>query len=139
MSNLPSSATFRRDIDALPELVSFVGDFFAAEGIDPKFRFTIDFALEELFTNCIKYNAGGKCGIDVELAVENDRLRVALTDSDSDAFDIQTDAPAVRVDQPLQERKPGGLGVHLVKNMMDRVEYAHEHRVSIITLFKNLR
>ena len=133
------SATFRREIDALPDVFAFVGQFFDSENLDPKLRFPVDFVLEELFTNFVKYNPEGKSDIRVCLAVENEELKVALTDYDTAPFDIRKDAPEVDTTLPLEERKPGGLGVHLVKTMMDRIEYQHAERVGTITLYKALR
>ncbi len=133
------AGTFRRDVGVLPEVFDLVGQFFSDGSIDPKFRFPVDFVLEEIFTNFVKYNPDGRSDIGIRLALENDSLRIALTDFDTAPFDIHKDAPAVDVDKPLEERTPGRLGVHLVKKMMDRVEYAHEDRVSTITLYKTLR
>ncbi len=133
------SATFRRDIGVLPDLFDLVGTFFSTESIDPRLRFPIDFVLEEIFTNFVKYNPEGKSDIGVRLAREDDYLKIALSDFDSAPFDIHKDVPIVDTAKPLQERVPGRLGVHLVKQLMDRVEYAHEDRVSTITMYKDLR
>lgn len=133
------SATFRREVGALPEVFDLVGKFFSTGQIDPNLRFPVDFVLEEIFTNFVKYNPGGKSDIEILLALEGDELRVALTDFDSAPFDLHKDAPVVDTNKPLEERKPGGLGVHLVKKLMDRVEYAHDNRTSTITLYKNVR
>ena len=133
------SATFRREIGVLPEVFDFVGRFFDVDHVDPQFRFTTDFVLEELFTNFVKYNPDGKSDIEIRLATEGDHLTIALTDFDSAPFDIHRKAPDVDITKPIEERIPGGLGVHLVKKMVDRVEYAHENGVTTITLYKNLR
>jgi serine/threonine-protein kinase RsbW len=133
------SATFQREIGALPAVFELVGHFFETERVDPEFRFLADFVLEEIFTNFVKYNPTGKGGIETRLAVENDQMVLALTDFDSAPFDIHKDAPEADTTRPLQERTPGRLGVHLVKKMVDRLEYAHENRVTTITLYKNLR
>ena len=133
------SARFRRDIGVLPDVFDFVGRFFSTESIDPGLRFPVDFVLEEIFTNFVKYNPGGKSDIGVSLEKVDGELKMALTDFDSDRFDPRVDAPEVDPDKPLEERTPGRLGVHLVKKMMDRVEYSHENRVSTITLYKTLK
>ena len=133
------SATFRRDIGVLPDVFDLVGRFFTTESIDPKLRFPVDFVLEEIFTNFVKYNPAGRSDISVSLSLIDDELKMALTDFDSAPFDIRKDAPAVDPNKPLEERTPGKLGVHLVKKMMDRVEYSHEDRVSTVTLYKTIK
>jgi serine/threonine-protein kinase RsbW len=134
------SARFRRDIGALPEVFDLVGRFFSNEAIDPGLRFPVDFALEEIFTNFVKYNPQGTSDIGIRLGMTGGELTLALTDFDSATpFDIRKDAPVVDTDLPLQQRKPGGLGVHLIKKLMDRIEYSYENRVSTITLYKSVK
>lgn len=131
-------ARFRREIDSIDELVRFVGTFFEAEAIDPSERFAVDFALEEIFTNLVKYNQNGTGDIEVSLKLRDGELVLELVDYDSVRFDLGRDAPEVDIRKPLEERTPGGLGVHLVKNLMDRVEYRHEESTSTVTLYKRL-
>jgi serine/threonine-protein kinase RsbW len=133
------SARFRRDIDALPEVFDLAAQFLSSHQLGSELRFAVDFALEEVFTNFVKYNPDGVSDIGVSLGIEDDQLKLVLTDFDSPRFDPNSDAPVVDINKPLAERKPGGLGVHLVKTMMDRVEYGHEERTSTITLYKRLR
>jgi serine/threonine-protein kinase RsbW len=134
------SASFPREIDALPEVFAFVGSFFAAGGEGERgIRHTVEFVLEEIFTNCVKYNAAGRSGIDISLQQTPEELTVRLVDSDSQPFDIRSDAPEVDPEAPIEARTPGRLGVYLVKKLMDRVEYDHTNGVSTITMFKALR
>jgi anti-sigma regulatory factor (Ser/Thr protein kinase) len=101
-------------------------------------RFLLQFVLEELFTNMVKYNPDGAGGIGVALALEGRSLAIRLTDPDCPSFDIRTDAPVVDPGAPLEARSPGGLGIHLVKEMVDRVEYDHLERAGTIRLYKEL-
>jgi sigma-B regulation protein RsbU (phosphoserine phosphatase) len=119
-----------RQMDALPQVLSI------ADGLDAKVRLPIELALEEIFTNAVRHNGEGAGPIRVELAVRGGEVVVRITDFDAARFDIQTDAPAVDIDQPLENRTPGGLGIHLVKKMMDRIEYSHRNRTATITLHK---
>ena len=58
-----------------------------------------------------------------------------MLDDDVEPFDI-TRAPDVDIDAPIEEREPGGLGLHLIRRMVDSVEYEYvkERRQSRITL-----
>ena len=49
---------------------------------------------------------------------------MVLTDYDVDRFDV-TEAPGANVDLPIEQRRPGGLGLHLVRCMLDRVDYEY--------------
>ncbi len=129
--------SFKRSFASLQEVFSCIEEFFAAERIDRRQLFPVEFAVEELFTNMVKYNAGNAHDIEVDLTRAGDRLEVRLTEFDVDRFDLNA-APAVRTDRPLAERQPGGLGIHLLKKMVDRVDYEYADRRSTTTLIKKL-
>jgi anti-sigma regulatory factor (Ser/Thr protein kinase) len=132
------AGSFRRLPESLAEVFALVDAFVAKGGIHPSQRFLFDFALEELFTNCVKYNPTGKGGIGITLSTEDGEARISVTDFDADRFDPTTDAPTVDTRLPLEARVPGGLGIHLLKGLLDRIEYEYAHRVSTVHLYKKL-
>lgn len=131
-----SSGTFPRDIAALEGLFELAAKFASANSLEGSQKFLVDFVLEELFTNMVQHNPGAAGRIGVELDLGDTGLTIQLCDPDCDRFDIRTDAPLVETDLPLDARRPGGLGIHLVKRMVDRIEYAHENRTGTIRLYK---
>ena len=58
MNAAAADARFARSFDSLPAIVGFTAEAFARAGVDPGLRHDVDFALEELFTNMVKYSAG---------------------------------------------------------------------------------
>jgi anti-sigma regulatory factor (Ser/Thr protein kinase) len=64
-------------------------------------------------------------------------LTVQLIDFDVDAFDPTT-VPAIDVEKPIGEWQPGGLGLHLVRQMADTLQYEYAERRSTITFTKAL-
>jgi serine/threonine-protein kinase RsbW len=132
------SATFRREIGALEDVFALVEAFFSKGQIDPEVRFPVDLAVEEIFTNFVKYNPQGQGDIAIRLSLQDNELAMALTDFDTARFDITTEAPEVDVDKPIDQRRPGGLGVHLVRKIMDRIDYQHSDRTGTITLYKRV-
>ncbi len=133
-----TAADFPRDLGALPSVLDWAEGFSGEAGLGPRHGFLVSFVLEELFTNMVKYNPGGGGRIAVELGLEGPELRIQLRDPDCPAFDIRTDAPAVDPALPLEDRTPGGLGVHLVKAMVDRIDYDHTGRTGTLRLTKRL-
>lgn len=132
------SATFRREIGALSDVFELIERFFQDGRINPEMRFPVDLAVEEIFTNIVRHNPAGRSPIGILLSLTGDELKMALTDFDSFPFDLNSDAPEVDTNKPLEERTPGGLGVFLVKKIMDRVEYEHQSPTSTITLYKRV-
>ena len=97
----------------------------------------MDLAVEELFTNMVKYSPAGDAHIRIAMATTEGGVEVTLTDYDVDRFDV-TQAPDANIDLPIEERRPGGLGLHLIRRLVDSLqyEYSNESRQSRITFRK---
>jgi sigma-B regulation protein RsbU (phosphoserine phosphatase) len=127
--------TFERSFDALAAIAAFTADAFARMEIDARLLPTVDLAVEELFTNMVKYGIGSTEPVRIELAAIAGGVELRMIDDDVEPFDI-TRSPDVDVDAPIEEREPGGLGLHLIRRMADSVayEYVQERRQSRLTL-----
>jgi len=129
---------FARSFESLEGVFRFADEFLAAESIDSRHHYAVSFAIEEIFTNLVKYNPGHRHEILVGLDRDADRLRITLTDFGVQPYDV-TRAPERPIDVPLEERQPGGLGLQLTRRLMDDVDYEYNGRDSRITLTKFLR
>ena len=128
---------FKREISSLDRIFTFAENFAEREKLDGGIAFSLSLVLEEIFTNMVKYNSRSREDILITLKKRDRKLTVTLTDRDAQPFDI-TKAKELDVRQPLESRKEGGLGIHLVKKMVDGLMYEHNGRESKITLIKNL-
>jgi serine/threonine-protein kinase RsbW len=128
---------FARDIGSLDSIFEFVERFADTHGIDEATSFSMKLAAEELFTNFVKYNAGGREHILVSLDIEKSRLSIRLKDFDVDAADFEQEKPP-DVHLPLGERRIGGLGIHIVRSMFDSLTYDYTDRTLCVTAVKNL-
>src|SRR5215831_19830580 len=134
---MASHRMFERNFDALPAIVDFTAEVFAHEGIDARLRTLVDLAIEELFTNMVKYSTGSKADVRIEITGIDRGVEVTLIDYDVDRFDV-TARPGVDVSLPIEQRKPGGLGLHLIRRLLDSIQYEYEEssRQSRITFRK---
>lgn len=137
MQTEKAEKAFKKNLNALDGIFDFTHAFLASNHIDEKFRFPIDLAIEELFTNMIKYNGESRHDIILSLHRHGNRLIISMTDRDVEAFDI-TQTGEVNTAKPLNDRQVGGLGLHLVKKMVDDIRYEYADRQSRIILTKNL-
>jgi anti-sigma regulatory factor (Ser/Thr protein kinase) len=128
---------FKRDIQSLDKIFSFISEFITKYRIDDSLTFTLNLVVEELFTNLVKYNSETSHDILISLSRDKNQLIISLTDFDVEPFDV-TKSTEVDVDQSIKKRKVGGLGLHLVKRMVDYIDYEYKNRESKITLIKNL-
>ncbi|MGH7601051.1 MAG: ATP-binding protein, partial [bacterium] len=110
---------FKREINALDDIFEWITAFVTAHQIDPAAAYAINFAVEELFTNMVKYNAGNTDDILLTIDRRGNDLVVTMIDAGGESFDV-TKSTEVDVTKGLEERQPGGLGLHLVKKMVDR-------------------
>jgi serine/threonine-protein kinase RsbW len=127
---------FRRSFESIPDIFAFTAEVFAGERVDPSLLPSVDLTLEELFTNMVKYDASA-AAVRVDIAKVEGGVEVTLTDYDVEPFDV-TRAPDVDVDLPIEQRQPGGLGLHLIRRLVDCVhyEYSAATRQSRITFRK---
>ena len=129
--------SFRRSFGSLAEIFAFTADFFAHHGVDAGLLPTVDFTLEELFTNMVKYSPSGDAHVRIDMVTAPGGVEVTLTDYDVERFDV-TQAPDANINLPLEQRRPGGLGLHLIRRLVDSMtyEYSNEERRSRITFRK---
>jgi len=132
---------FRRSFDALPEIFGFTAGFFARQGVDRGILAPVDFVVEELFTNMVKYGAAADPRSEVRIEIEavEGGVEVVLVDSGVEPFDV-TRVPDADTGAPIEERRPGGLGLHLTRRLVDSwdYEYVPERRESRVRFKKTL-
>lgn len=129
-----SMREFERSFDSLNAMFAFTRETFSKENIDQRLHPTVDLALEELFTNVVKYATETRSRVRIDIGKVPYGVEVTLTDHDVDFFDV-TGTGEVDVNAPLEARNPGGLGLHLIKKMVEFFEYQYleETRTSRIT------
>ena len=115
---------FKRHLDSLAGLYEFSEAIMTDEKLPDGVRFPVHLAMEELFVNMVHYNPTVTTDIEVSINVADD-VRVSLVDNGGAEFDV-TAKRDVDVESPLEERTPGGLGLHLIQNLVDTLEYEYQ-------------
>ncbi|MEK6756886.1 MAG: ATP-binding protein [Bacteroidota bacterium] len=128
---------FKRDLRSLEKVFDFIDNFIAKQGIDHSIKNAVYLAIDELFTNMVRYHPKNRNDISLALKKEKNKVIIRLIDRDVEPFDI-TKSKDPNIQASLDERSPGGLGIYLTKNVVDNIQYEYRDRMSIITLTKNL-
>lgn len=124
--------------EQLPHLAEAVHGFGCVAGWSEDTSLQIDLVLEEMLVNIMDYGypEGVPGYIEIDLAVSREGIQITLID-DGVAFDPwQQSAPDLTV--PIEDRLIGGLGLHLVKTIMDSYSYNYENGRNRTLLTKTL-
>ena len=130
---LKHSIVMRNDIQQIPTLAEWVESLQIPEALN----MTINLALEEAVTNVMLYaypDQNGKVLIEAEKSAE----QITFVISDNGIPFDPTQKPEADITLSAEERAIGGLGIHLVRQIMDEISYERKDNKNILTLIKKL-
>lgn len=121
-------------IQELDKLEPFLSHFFEQKSIDMSLLPQLDLALEEAVTNVIMYAyPEGETGTaELTVNVNNKQICSTLTDSGTPFNPLEQQED--NLDVSLEERKIGGLGIHLIKEIMSKVEYEYANGRNVLRM-----
>ena len=98
-----------------------------------------DVIFDELLNNIMSYayRDNREHDIEVRMALVGKRLTVTITDDGVSFNPLSVEAPDT--DLSLEDREPGGLGIHLVRNLVDDVSYHRRIGKNVLTLMSHLQ
>jgi anti-sigma regulatory factor (Ser/Thr protein kinase) len=128
------------DVSEVPLLIDWVESCCGNEGLADDFTFKMTLAVEEAVMNVIDHAFVGlppPHSIKVRLDITAQSVAAEIIDN-GHPYDPRT-APDPDLGLPLEQRNPGGLGVHLMRTMMDRLDYRCTGGNNIFRLEKSRR
>lgn len=128
--------TLTNDVDELSRLEPFLSSALEEKKVDPSIVSQVNLSVEEAVANVIMYAypEGTTGTVDIVIDVSDDVIRLEISDSGVPFNPLEHEE--INLDVPLDERPIGGLGIHLVKEIMDMVKYRHCDGRNILTLEK---
>lgn len=122
--------TIRNELSELARVASEAAAFLARVAAPAETDYAVQLALEEVVSNVVRHGYDDEDAHEIEVVLRrrSDGIEVVVRD-DGRAFD-PTAAPAARVDAPLEERLPGGLGIHLVRGFAKELVYRRDGRLN---------
>ena len=136
--NARCTVTLKNLLSELERMSGIVQAFGARHALPAKVVFAVNLALDEVLTNIMSYgyDDGRPHDIVVRLSLGAGALVVEAEDDGRPFNPLAVAEP--RTDQPLAERPVGGLGLHLVRNVMDDLEYRRQGDRNVLVMRKSI-
>jgi sigma-B regulation protein RsbU (phosphoserine phosphatase) len=132
------SLTLPNDIETIPQLNEFIDTVAEEIGLDMSLTMSLNLAIEEAVVNVMEYAypEGEQGNVDIEVIADDKWLTFIISDNGI-PFDPTTQKDA---DTTLsaEERPIGGLGIFLVRQLMDSINYQRKDGKNILTLSKKM-
>jgi serine/threonine-protein kinase RsbW len=125
-----------REIERLNKLVRQFGDL---HEVPSRALYALNLALDEVVTNVVRHGFDDPAGQELlaQVTIDNGELTTVVSDPGRAFNPLEVAPPDLTA--PLAERTLGGLGVHLIRSLMDSVEYRRDNGKNVLTMRKRVR
>ena len=126
-------------IAEVARLVEAVESFGTHAGLSSDLTYRLTLSLDEIVSNVIRhgYSDTNEHVVDVRLSV-HDGVVTSVIEDDGHPYDPR-ESPEPDLSMPVEQRGPGGLGIFLVRQMMDSIDYARRDGRNILTVTASRR
>jgi serine/threonine-protein kinase RsbW len=138
MSETKMILTLKHSISELETLRSRLAEFGESTRLSTKQIQHINLVLDELFTNIISYGNTGEaeCSIRILLSQDHKILTMEIEDCGIPFNPVEAETPDL--ESELEDRPIGGMGIHLIKNLMDEIKYERRGDKNVVKLTKRI-
>lgn len=130
--------TLTNDLKRVPRLNTFIDEVCEANGFDMSATMQINLAIEEAVVNVMNYAypAGTVGNVTIEVKSNGSEVSFIIIDAGT-PFD-PTAKPEVDITLSAEDRSIGGLGIHLIRQIMDHINYERVNGRNVLTLIKKI-
>jgi serine/threonine-protein kinase RsbW len=127
------------DVKEIERLNRLVRQFGELHDVPSRTLYAVNLALDELVTNVVLYGFEDPAGREVliNIATAGSELTASVADDGKEFNPLTVKTPDLNAG--LAERDLGGLGIHLVRSLMDHVNYQREGAKNVLTVRKRIR
>lgn len=136
---MPYTLTLHNNVQEASLLAPFIETIATENGLDHSLTMELNLAVEEAVVNVMEYAyPQGETGeVTIEVSLADDLLDINIIDSGAPFDPTQKSDPDTSL--PVEERSIGGLGIFLVRQVMDTVSYRRDNGKNILTFTKNIK
>ena len=132
------SIVLSNDVQEMSRLDAFVDEICGAVGFDEAVTMQVRVAVEEAVVNVMRYAYPLESHGDVTIEATSNEMRLKFTIIDSGQPFDPTVQPDVDIKLPAKERRIGGLGIHIMRQNMDSINYERVDNLNVLTLSKKI-
>ena len=122
MQSTSSTVSMDASYENTGKITEFAEKFLTEENCAPKLAHQMIIALDEIYSNIVKYSHASD--IELTCSVADDMVYLVFSDNGIPYNPIEANEPNITL--PMEERPIGGLGLHMVRRMMDYIDYKYE-------------
>lgn len=130
-------ASFTATIEHLAQMLSWLRERFFKGGVDAKTSRRMELASEEVLVNIIHHAYPERSArVEIEVTIGEKRLEIAIRDW-GDPFDPLSQPLPEHLDAGIEEREVGGLGIYLMRQIVDEASYQREGSMNLLKMIKH--
>ena len=125
-------------LSSIEKITGFINEHLQSENATKKFCASIDIVIDEIYSNIVKYTKlteDDKVNVKIEIDGIPKKITLQFIDAGVPYNPLEKINPDTTAS--LDERNEGGLGIFMVKNIMDEVHYEYKDNKNVLTLIKN--
>jgi len=126
-------------LDSVSQIREYIGEEIAGLGVDDRLAFQLGLAIEELTVNIVKYAYKDNLGQTIDVAIQKGPYQVTIHVMDRGVPFNPMKAPEPDIEAPLEDRQVGGLGLFLVKNLVDEIKYERIGDQNHLMIMKSIK
>ena len=129
----------KSEISEIAKISQIFNRFSTQHQFSKKIANAFDLALDEILNNIMTYGYDDQNihDIDIQIHLSDNQLIVTIIDDGREFNPLN--APAAETGSSLEDRRIGGLGIHLIRKTMDNIYYKYENNKNCLTIKKNIR
>lgn len=122
-------------VENLYQITDYVEEELEAIGVPLGHITSVCIAIEEVYVNIASYAYKDETGkVDVEIDTKDSSINIKFFDEGTPYNPLEKMDPDISL--PPEKRQQGGLGIYMIKNIMDEVEYEYKDNKNILTMVK---
>ncbi len=132
------NVTIVNELSELERVQTHLEQFGKEYNLDPGFIYKINLAIDELITNTISYGFTDDKQHHIKIIVTLVEKKLLATIEDDGKYFNPMEVPTPELDQSIEERKIGGLGIYLTRQFTDELSYKRENGKNVISFTKEI-